>query len=152
MFLTARTARRVRSDVSGKSRVQQGFKDECDINRIVKRANVNGYLPPSQKEPHYMEVPDAVTYHEALNIVLDAEERFMALPSQVRKNFQNNPEEFLAFAQDPKNHAEMVKMGLANKRDDSNDAKNKPDPKTPEAKNMDSQQQGEKNSETKVKT
>lgn len=116
-FKTQTRYARVRSEVSGKSKVQQNAKDECDINKIVKKANAQGFLPPSQKEALYADVSESGSYHEAMNVVLHAQEQFDALPSHVRKRFQNDPAEFLEFAHNPDNVDEMVSLGLAKKRE-----------------------------------
>ena len=39
---------------------------------------------------------------------------FSELPSTVRKEFANNPGEFLAFVYDEKNHDKLAEMGLTN--------------------------------------
>jgi len=38
---------------------------------------------------------------------------FATLPSHVRRRFENDPQEFLAFMADPANQDEVIKMGLA---------------------------------------
>lgn len=131
-FRTIINARRVQSAVSGQSRVQQNFKDEVDINRIVKKGNATGVWPTSQKQPMFGDFADAPSYHEALNVVIEAEELFGSLPSHVRKRFHNNPEDFLTFAHDPKNSDEMVKLGLAKKRERLNEREKTPGPTKPE--------------------
>jgi hypothetical protein len=37
----------------------------------------------------------------------------MEIPSEIRKQFNNNAGEFFNFVQDPNNQPELVKMGLA---------------------------------------
>lgn len=113
------------------SRTHQSFKDECDINTIVKQAISTGRLPDLIKEnPSYGDFSSPLSYHDAMNVVAMANEQFAALPSHTRARFENDPEKFLAFTADPENLPEMVKMGLAIKRNDSNDA-NKPAPNQP---------------------
>ncbi|QXP08056.1 MAG: internal scaffolding protein [Arizlama microvirus] len=52
-----------------------------------------------------------------MNIVALANEQFANLSAHVRKRFQNDPQEFLQFTSDPENLPEMVKLGLAIKRE-----------------------------------
>jgi len=99
-------------------RTKQSFKPECDINSILAKYNKTGQLPGLIKEnPQYGDFSDARTYQESLNLVLLAQEQFEALPALVRKRFNNEPESFLAFAEDPTNGEELVKMGLATIRE-----------------------------------
>ncbi|QXP08137.1 MAG: internal scaffolding protein [Arizlama microvirus] len=116
--------KRVQISFPKETRTHQSFKDECDINAIVKKANATGRLPDLIKQnPKYGDFSSPLSYHDAMNVVLHANEQFAALPSHVRQRFQNDAQQFLAFTADPSNLPEMVKMGLAtSKRDDSNDA------------------------------
>jgi phage internal scaffolding protein len=94
--------------------VKQSFKDECDINYIMDRYTKNGQLPDMIKEnPTYGDFSSDKTYQEALNIVLKADEQFMALPIQIREKFHHEPSEFLTFVENPANQAELINMGLA---------------------------------------
>jgi phage internal scaffolding protein len=52
-------------------------------------------------------------YREALDLINNAKESFMGLPSDVRKMFDNDPGEFFEFATDPANAEKMVELGLA---------------------------------------
>lgn len=94
--------------------VVQSFKDECDINVIMKRyekdmllEHVNEY---QGQYGDFSEVPD---YHTAMNFVRQADEMFMTLPAGIRKQFDNDAGEFLAFVSDPSNKDKMIEMGLA---------------------------------------
>ena len=92
---------------------KQSFRDECDINKIMARFQKTGILDHYTKHaPEYQDIP-AIEYLDALNIVATAETMFEELPSEARKRFENSPDKFLDFVQDPENLAEMRKMGLA---------------------------------------
>lgn len=100
------------------SLTKQSFKDECDINNILKLYKETGELPESQKAtPRYGDYSKVPDYLESLNIVAQANEQFALLSAHVRARFDNNPEGFLAFATDPANGEEMVRMGLATARE-----------------------------------
>lgn len=97
---------------------KQSFKDECDINNIMKKYKNTGMLPEMIKtQPQYGDFSEVSDYMESMNIVLKAQEQFQNLSADVRNRFQNDPAQFLDFANDPKNGEEMVKMGLATKKE-----------------------------------
>ena len=59
-----------------------------------------------------MDVSDFVDYQEALGIVAQARESFLALPSSVRERFGNNPASLIDFLNDASNRAEAISLGL----------------------------------------
>lgn len=94
---------------------QQHSKDEVDINNIMARYIKTGVIDHVAKySPQYTE-NTSTDYHQAMNIVLKADTMFGELPSTVRKQFDNNPAEFLTFVNDEKNHDKLAEMGLTNK-------------------------------------
>lgn len=94
------------------SRTEQHFKKECDVNQILAKYQRTGAITHwTQREPTYGEIPFG-SLQEAIQMVEQAQESFNALPSQVRKRFQNDPAQFLAFVQDPSNAEEMAELGL----------------------------------------
>jgi len=96
------------------SMTKQSFKDEADINNILKKYVETGVIPSSIKEnPLYGDFSSVPSYQEAQHIVANAQLQFDGLPSKVRREFNNNPEEFLAYATDPKNADKLVEFGLA---------------------------------------
>lgn len=100
--------------IEGESMTKQSFKDECDINNIMKRYEKDLLLEHVNRfQGRFGDFTGAVEYHEACNIVMRAEEMFMALPATVRARFENDPAAFLAFATDEKNKEELYNMGLA---------------------------------------
>lgn len=101
--------------------------EELDVNKIIRRAQQTGILPGVNVERVYADVSDAKSYHDALNLILAADEQFMSLDAQLRAKFDNDPAKFMDFVHDPKNEAELVKMGLAHERAPT------PQPAAPEA-------------------
>lgn len=96
-------------------RTKQAFHDECTISKIVERAEKTGDFSRLMDDGRalygdFSNVPD---YQEALNLVARAEEQFAGLSAQVRDRFNNEPAEFLAFMEDPKNASEAIRLGLA---------------------------------------
>lgn len=98
----------------GKIRTQQQFKEECDINNIMRKYQEKGILPDLIKtNPRYGDFSEAPTYLEAMETIFIAQKQFAALPAKVRDRFQNDPAQFLEFVHNPENENEMVKLGLA---------------------------------------
>lgn len=99
------------------SRTKQQFKEECDINTIVRRFNLTGELPSDVRAPQYADFEEAIDFHTAMNAIAMAHESFEQMPSDVRSRFNNDTGLFVDFCNDPKNVDEMIKMGLAVKRE-----------------------------------
>lgn len=97
----------------GKSRTKQSFKDEVNVNNVIKKYRITGQMPMTMGEPMYGDFSDVKSYQESINIVMKADEQFKRLPSDIRKKFENDPAKFLEFVGNPDNHEEMVKMKLA---------------------------------------
>jgi len=93
---------------------QQHFKDECDINNILRQFNVTGLLPENTLSPRYGDFTGISDYHSALNQVIAAEDEFMALPAEIRSRFANDPAQLIDFLQNPENKPEAIKLGLVN--------------------------------------
>lgn len=92
---------------------KQSFKDECDINNILKKYETTGSLPSLILEnPQYGDYSDVPTYQDALDTVMKAEEQFSALSSKLRDRFDNDPAKFLEFADNPENKEELFELGL----------------------------------------
>ena len=95
------------------SRTRQSEKNECNINNIMAKYEDTGQITHIQNNPgqygDFSEVPD---YHSALNQIKRAQDTFDALPSQIRKRFDNDPGAFVEFVDNPKNNQELINMGL----------------------------------------
>lgn len=108
---------KTRTALKHDGRTMQASKDECDINKIMKRFEKTGILPDLIKSnPQYGDFSDPSTYQEALNTVAMASDQFQSLSARVRERFQNDPQNFLEFATNPANGDEMVRLGLATPR------------------------------------
>lgn len=91
---------------------QQHFKEECDINTIVKRFNLTGQLPENIRMPTYADFEQVFDFQSAMNAIAQAGEAFDAMPADVRARFHNNPAEFLDFCNNLDNRDEAIKLGL----------------------------------------
>jgi phage internal scaffolding protein len=94
------------------SLAKQSFRDECDINNILRQFNVTGQLPLGSVQPQYGDFSGITDYQSALNAVMAAQDSFLQLPAKVRAKFDNDPALFLEFASDEVNRDEMKALGL----------------------------------------
>lgn len=94
-------------------RTIQSQKDEADINNIVRMFGVTGRLPESVRVPTYGDFTLVGDYRSAIEAVKAAEDSFMAMPADTRSQFDNDPQRFLEFCENPSNLEAMRKMGLA---------------------------------------
>jgi len=97
------------------SLAQQHFKDECDINNILRQFNITGLLPESPISPQYGDFTGIGDYHTALNKVIAAQDEFDSLPAQIRARFDNDPASLIEFLNDEANRPEAEELGLVNK-------------------------------------
>lgn len=96
----------------GEGLTKQSFKDECDINNIVASFARDGLADFVQaREPQYADVTGA-DFQEAMNTVISARAMFDELPSKLRDRFENDPQQFLDFVQDPESRQEAIELGL----------------------------------------
>lgn len=94
------------------SRTQQNFKEECDINTIVRRFGVTGQVPTNVRAPLQQDFVDALDFRQSMDALVAAQRSFEAMPSSVRKRFGNDPGAFVEFCSDPANRAEAERLGL----------------------------------------
>ena len=94
------------------SMTDRSFKDECDINKIVERCMRVGWPedPGTAQYGDFATLPG--TLQEAFDMIDDAGVKFAALPSDVRKAFDNDPMQFLLSFQDPAKKDLLVAHGL----------------------------------------
>jgi len=97
---------------------QQHFKDECDINNILRQFNVTGLLPEAPLSPRYGDFTGISDYHTALNQVIAAEDEFMRLPADLRARFENDPAQLIQFLENSENKNEAIELGLIAKPED----------------------------------
>jgi len=97
---------------------QQHFKDECDINNILRQFNITGQLPQQTLSPRYGDFTGISDYQTALNQVIAAEDEFMRLPADLRARFDNDPAQLIDFLEKSDNKDEAIKLGLVNKPED----------------------------------
>lgn len=94
------------------NRTQQQFKEESDINEIVRRFGLTGEMPDNPRVPQYGDFEEVTDFQSAMNAVRQAEEGFMELPADVRARFANDPQRLMDFLADEANRDEARKLGL----------------------------------------
>jgi len=106
-------ATRIRFDgPNAVSKTQQSFRQETNINEIIRRAIDTGEPPPFKPGGTYGDFSILTDYQTALQMVEDADKAFQALPAKVRKRFDNDPAQLLNFLNDPANYQEGVDLGF----------------------------------------
>lgn len=105
--------------VKEQSLTKQSFKEECDVNNILKQyspAALAELMSERQRMSRFGELPSDLSFQDAMNIVVEGQSAFEALPASVRERFMNDPQRFLAFMQDPDSQEEAIKLGLATRK------------------------------------
>lgn len=113
-FITAYSPKlKIQIHFTGPGRTKQSFKNECDINTIMRRYQSTGVLPNmlNQGNAQYLDVT-GLDYQEMMQTVSGANSLFQELPSSIRSRFKNDPAAFLDFTNDPNNRLELAEMGL----------------------------------------
>lgn len=98
------------------TKAQQNFKEECDINTIVRNFGVTGLMPQNVRVPLVDEFIEQMDYQSSLNKLMEADAAFMQMPAEIRKQFGNDAGRFVDFVSDSKNAEQCVKWGLAEAR------------------------------------
>lgn len=96
------------------SKTERNHKYEVSINDIVKRAFKTGVLATEDQlrsvyYGNFDNVDQALENHLQIK---SAEDQFMALPSNVREYFENDPLKFLRAMSDKNSIPTLVKLGL----------------------------------------
>lgn len=105
----------VHSNTVGPSMTQQQFKDECDVNNILRKYSEYGHLDHvNRAQPRYMDCSSisAHTFQEHLDFMMDFEDHFDSLPEEIRKRFDDDPSLMMEFLSDERNHEEAMRIGI----------------------------------------
>lgn len=98
---------------TGESMTQQQFKSECDVNNILAKYKRTGMLSHIQKhQGNFGDFSSIEDYQTSLGKLMQAQQSFESLPSELRAKFDNDPAQLVSFLSDKKNDAEAVKLGL----------------------------------------
>lgn len=113
---------------AAEDRTQQSFKDDCNINVLMKRYEKTGILPQGRDLPMQYADVSAIDFQSSMDRVALVRGVFSQLDARTRLRFENDPEQMLEFVGNPENAAEAVKLGLLPK------AAVKSEPKVPDVK------------------
>lgn len=95
---------------------QQQFKEDSDINEIVRRFGITGRLPDNYEPPQSGDFTGITDFQSAMNAVTEAQANFLLVPAEIRARFNNDPQRFMAFIDDDRNRDEADKLGLLKKK------------------------------------
>jgi len=96
---------------------KQSFKDEANVNNIIRRYQKTGLLVDPTKvgrsrTAQFGDFSDITDLPQTLQRINDANTAFMRLPPQVREKFQNDVGKLLTFVQNPENTNASIDLGL----------------------------------------
>ena len=95
------------------TRTQQHFKEETDINTLLRRFKVTGHLPQGARAPTFADFDEIYDFHSATQALAEARDAFMQIPAEIRlERFANDPARFVAFCSKDENRDEMKKLGF----------------------------------------
>ncbi len=88
-------------------RTIQSYADECDINKIMARAQKSGTISHLQQyEGVYADFSD-FDFFEQTQKLTQGREIFDALPAELRREFNQSPAQFFTYVNDPANIKEL---------------------------------------------
>ncbi len=96
-------------------RTKQSFRDETDINKILKRAQKTGTISHlNQHQPQYADFSNFDFFANTL-MLTQGREIFDDLPSELRNEFNQSPQQFFTYVNDPANVDRLAELlpGLA---------------------------------------
>lgn len=106
-------SKRVQTINTEPSKTQQQFKNDVNVNNIMKKYHATGQITHlNNRQGAYADISNAQDYFTSLTTIKQAGEAFDQLPSGIRKKFNNDPGELLEFIHNPNNFDECVEMGI----------------------------------------
>lgn len=104
--------KRVQIETDPNSKVQQDQKNVVDVNNIISRYIKTGKILATTKTPDFGDFTGIGDFHQAQNQIINAQNRFLALPPNIRKMFGNNVGNLVDFISDPQNTQQAIELGL----------------------------------------
>lgn len=100
------------------SMTQQQYKDDCDVNLIIKKYIETGSVTHVRNaaEGVYADLTDLPSFEEAMKTVAEASAAFETVPAHIRLRFNNDPGQFISFLDNPENDEEAIKLNLKVRR------------------------------------
>lgn len=106
---------RCATTIEGESMTQQNFREEVNINTIMKKARSTGMVPVSTVKAIYGDFTSAADFQSAQIKIAEASQAFDALPSHIRNRFDNDPAKLINFINSAENRDEAIRLGLLEK-------------------------------------
>lgn len=96
------------------SLTKQEFKEECDVDEILRRASNGQDLSAvlNSRVAQYGDFTNIPDFRESMDIIARANSMFMQLDWKLRERFGNDPARMMDFLQDEANLDEARKLGL----------------------------------------
>lgn len=114
-------------------RTKSEFAEDCDINILMARYRKTGVLPDAAKAAaaRYGDFTQVPTFEEMQQKLIAASELFAALPAKVRRQFGNDPGEFISAAQTPEGRELLISLGLGAEKAPESSEPPSPSPAAP---------------------
>lgn len=106
--------RKIEKVFTDKTRTQQNYKEDSDVNNVMKRFNRTGVLTTGMqgnRQPMFGNFT-SMDFQSMMNTLVDAQQAFAMLPSRIRGRFKNDPYQVVRFVENPDNYDEAVRLGL----------------------------------------
>jgi len=101
---------------TGPGLTKQSMSKECDINLIMDKYKKTGTVNfLNSQEAIYTDDMVDIDFHEAMTVIADANNMFAQMPAHLRKEFKNDPGNFLEAVHDPEQAQRMFDLGLSSK-------------------------------------
>ena len=97
------------------SMTQQHFKDECDMDTILRKYETTGFLVDPlepRRQAQFGDFSEVQDFQSAQNKVAQVSEYFDSLPAHIRMRFGNRVSEFLSFVTDETNRKACEELGI----------------------------------------
>ena len=107
------------------SLTQQCIKEQCDINNILEsysqqaramRANIADLLPPIDSQD-FADISNMEDFLTAQNKIAKVTQIFEQMPSNVRREFGDDPSNFIAALGDSQKYSKLADLGVFSKQE-----------------------------------
>lgn len=104
---------RMQTNNDDPSLTEQHHKLGTDINYIISKYQKNRVIDPALIKSGNYGFATSHDFNSAMLLVTQAQRQFDSLPADFRKEFNDDPAQFLHYCQEPENFEVLVEMGLA---------------------------------------
>lgn len=95
------------------SKVQEQFADACQTDTIIRKYNMMGINPfIASGDSQYLDTTQIPSFVASQNAQVKVREYFEGLPSDVRLEFNNDPQQFAEAVLDPQNADYLREIGV----------------------------------------